>query len=231
MALHHENSKTRRKEKEIEQEHAERNAQLWDRRAETYDEQRFDYLRQMQMQLLGKLPLAPGQAVLDIGTGTGWAVRRMAAMLDQQGQFYGIDLAAGMLARAAAQSTAYPTAHFARANAEALPFRSGTFDLLICTNSFHHYLHPAQALAEMRRVLRPGGRLYLGDVTSDSLLGKTLDWRARRREPEHVRFYNTGEYQRLFAAAGLSYQPAPSGLWVFKIHVGEKEKEKDSTTL
>ena len=202
--------------------HTARNVQKWDRRADTYDDQLFNYLRYMQRRLIARLPLSPHQWVLDIGCGTGWAVRRIAALLEQQGQLFGIDLAPKILEKAAAQARDDPSVHYEQANSEALPFRADSFDLIICTNSFHHYLRPAQALGEMRRVLKPGGRLYLGDVTADSLLAKTLDWSARRREPEHVRFYTTPDYRHLFAEARLEYTAVSAGVPLFKVHVGEK---------
>jgi ubiquinone/menaquinone biosynthesis C-methylase UbiE len=56
-------------------------------------------------------------------------------------------------------------------DSERLPFAAETFDIVTCANSFHHYPHQDRAIAEMRRVLRPGGRLMVIDGYRDSLWG------------------------------------------------------------
>src|SRR4029078_12134027 len=52
-------------------------------------------------------------------------------------------------------------------DSERLPFAGGSFDVVTCAHSFHHYSHQGRAVAEMRRVLRPGGRLMLVDGHRD----------------------------------------------------------------
>lgn len=60
---------------------------------------------------------------------------------------------------------------FFNGDAEHLPFADASFDLLTCSNSFHHYPHQAAVVREFRRVLRPGGRLMIIDGFRDNLIG------------------------------------------------------------
>jgi len=206
--------------------HDELNAKKWDSRAETYDEKRFDYFRYMQKRLIALLPLKENLYFLDSGCGTGWAVRRVASLVNQRGEFYGIDISPNMIEKAKEHSQEYSKTYFNKANAGALPFQDTFFDLIICTNSFHHYLHPVRALQEIFRVLKPGGRIYIMDVTADGFITKMLDKVLKKREPEHVKFYSTQEYHHLFTGAGLEHiatQSILSPLNVhMKVHIGEK---------
>lgn len=60
-------------------EHTRLNERKWDSRAATYDRKRFDYFRWMQKRVVRLIDLRPGLHFLDIGCGTGWAVRYVAA--------------------------------------------------------------------------------------------------------------------------------------------------------
>ena len=60
---------------------------------------------------------------------------------------------------------------FVRGDAEHLPVESRRFDLVTCSHSFHHYPDQQAAVIEMRRVLRPGGRLMLADAFRDNVIG------------------------------------------------------------
>lgn len=204
-------------------EHAARNRRKWDARAETYDEKRFDYFRLLQSRLIDMLPLKPGLHFLDIGCGTGWAVRRVAIMVDQKGEFDGIDLSPNMARKAGARSRALGGVHFDVANAEALPFPANHFDLVICTNSFHHYLHPLNVLGQMFRVLKDGGRLYIADVTADNPLTRLLDAVTRMREPEHVRFYGTRDYHVLLLQSHFVHIGSRPVMSPWKVHIAEKK--------
>jgi ubiquinone/menaquinone biosynthesis C-methylase UbiE len=109
-------------------------------------------------------------AILDVGCGTGLFAARIRAALPQT-TVCGVDLVSAMLAQGQArwQSDARVTA--VQGDSERLPFASGAFDVVTCANSFHHYPHQDRAVAEMRRVLKPGGRLFLVDGCRDGLWG------------------------------------------------------------
>jgi len=202
--------------------HQERNIRKWDARAETYDKGRFDYFRWMQRKALKFLDARAGIHFLDLGCGTGYAVRSVASMVDCDGVFCGIDISPRMIEIARANSSSLKNVRFEVASAEELPLGAGFFDAVFCTNSFHHYLLPMRALEESRRVLRPGGRLCILDITADGPLGRWLDSRSRRREPEHVKFYSTAEYTKMFSAARLKVVTSRTILPPLKAHIAEK---------
>ena len=96
-----------------------------------------------------------GERVLDVACGAGYflqeAERRGLATS-------GIDIADAALARA---RTFAPKTAFHRGDAEAMPYADGSFDIVTCLGSLEHFIRPAAALEEMRRVLAPGGRAVI----------------------------------------------------------------------
>jgi ubiquinone/menaquinone biosynthesis C-methylase UbiE len=103
------------------------------------------------------------QKVLDVGCGTGL----MSATLAASGRrVVGVDLSAAMIARARRKKG--PQMEFVQGDAEKLPVEDGGFDAVVNLISFHHYPNPARAVAEFRRVLRPGGRLVLAAFDRNS---------------------------------------------------------------
>ena len=83
------------------------------------------------------------------------------------------------------------------------PVADGEFTAVLCTASFHHYPDPHRALAEMARVLEPGGRVVIGDGTSDLLAARLADGILRRVDRSHVRLDRTAELRALLAGAGF----------------------------
>ncbi len=109
--------------------------------------------------------------ILDVGCGTGVFAERMREALPNA-QIVGVDLVEGMLSRGHERWRKHQ-AHVApvQGDSERLPFASGSFDVVTCANSFHHYPHQDRAIKEMKRVLRPGGRLILVDGYRDAPWG------------------------------------------------------------
>jgi SAM-dependent methyltransferase len=105
--------------------------------------------------------------VLDVGCGTGVFASRIREALPNA-QVWGIDLVLGMLTKGAERWKRHADGICAiQADSERLPFDWGAFDVVTCANSFHHYPHQNRAVEEMRRVLKPGGRLMLVDGYRD----------------------------------------------------------------
>jgi len=109
--------------------------------------------------------LRPGMRLLDVGCGPGSITVGLAAAV-APGQVVGVDLDAGVLerGRALARERGVATARFERASAERLPFADGAFDAVFAHTLLEHVSEPARALAEMRRVLRPGGLIGVRDA-------------------------------------------------------------------
>ena len=110
-------------------------------------------------------------AILDVGCGTGVFASRISAA-SPRSTVWGVDLVSAMLVQGNARWRRDPE-HVAavQGDSERLPFPAGAFDVVTCANSFHHYPHQEVAVAEMHRVLKSGGRLFLVDGCRDGLWG------------------------------------------------------------
>ncbi len=95
---------------------------------------------------------APGR-LLDAGGGTGRVAEHLRPHVDE---IVVADISRGMLAQARAKSLAA-----ACAESERLPFADGAFERVLMVDALHHVIHQAQTVAELFRVLRPGGRLVI----------------------------------------------------------------------
>ncbi len=109
--------------------------------------------RQFIPDLLDRAAIEAGQSVLDVACGPGFTA---AGAAERGAQVRGLDFSAAMLAVARAR---HPALTFDHGDAEALPYADGTFDAVVSNFGIHHVPNPVNALAEARRVLRPGGRL------------------------------------------------------------------------
>ncbi len=109
--------------------------------------------------------MAPDDVVVDIGCGSGEAVRE-AALRVTRGRVIGIDPAPAML-RFARELTAdherQARIEYHEAPAEKLPVPDSTATVVLAINSMHHWQEPDAGLAEVQRILKPGGRLFLGE--------------------------------------------------------------------
>jgi ubiquinone/menaquinone biosynthesis C-methylase UbiE len=111
--------------------------------------------------LLDRLDLRTGDAVLDVACGPGSVTRPAAIDVGRSGRVTGIDLSGAMLTIARAKPVLPRAApiDYQQASADRLPVADADFDVATCQHGLQFFADPAAALTEMRRALRPGGRL------------------------------------------------------------------------
>ena len=166
----------------------------------------YTWLGFLQRNVLARIEWDKAGSLLDIACGGGLAVVESAHRLKEKDGFAcGCDISQGMLRRELGDRTEVPNAHFAAATAQSLPYCDNTFDVAMCTAAFHHFPQPVEALREVRRVLRPGGTLYVADPYRDLSIGVWVWDRLHRWfEKGHVQYYRTDQMQAFMREAGFA---------------------------
>lgn len=111
--------------------------------------------------LVAAAELKPGERVLDVACGTGLIARLAAKQVGSNGFVAGLDVNSGMLAVARSLEANPSAIKWYETSAEAIPLEDAAFDVVLCQMGLQFVTKKAQALKEMRRVLRRGGRLLL----------------------------------------------------------------------
>jgi ubiquinone/menaquinone biosynthesis C-methylase UbiE len=203
-------------------EHDKLTQKYFDKWAKNFEKMGFAF-QYFQKRVISIMNPKPHSTFLDLGCGTGWAVRYVSSLAGGQGCFIGIDISEKMIEKAKEIAKGVDNIIFYNANSEELPLENNYIDNIICTFSFHHYLHPEKALSEAFRVLKPKGRLYILDGTPDDFFTKWIDNVALKMQKEHVKQYNTIEFKQLFDNAGLKYLAGKTILlYPIKLHIAEK---------
>lgn len=154
--------------------------------------------------VLGLAAARRSDVALDVGTGAGFTALGLA---EGALRVIATDIAPEMLAqtRGLARRRRLRNLDLGLAVAEALPFADASFDIVSCRLAAHHFRDVPAALAEFRRVARPGGRVVVCDTVSpeDEAVAAYMHDLELRRDPSHVRDLAVSTWRRLLAEAGL----------------------------
>jgi arsenite methyltransferase len=118
-----------------------------------------------------------GDRVLDVGCGPGFYITELLEAVGREGAVVGVDISADMLAVAAKRAAGHGNVEFHEAGATSLPVPDASFERAVCIQVLEYVRDVPAALAEMHRVLRPGGRMLVWDVD-----WSTVSWHAIDRQ-------------------------------------------------
>lgn len=140
------------------------------------------------------------ERAIDVGTGAGTLALAMAPLV---GEVVGVDVVPELLR--AAERAAPANVTFAEADATALPFERALFDIAGTRRTLHHIARPELVVAELARVVRPGGTVLVEDQIApiDPLAALALDRFERSRDPSHTRLLPDADLRSLFDANEL----------------------------
>src|SRR5215510_2914510 len=145
-----------------------------------------------------RMDLRPGERVLDLGCGSGWATRLLARLVGEGpegfGQVVGIDISDEMIRQARTASKDFENILYVWGSAQQIPWEENFFDKMLSVESFYYYPDQDRALAELFRVLAPRGRMFiLINLYKDNPY--SLQWVDKLKVPVHVR--SSAEYIEL----------------------------------
>ena len=140
-------------------------------------------------QMIRRMALEPGERVLDLGCGTGWASRIVARLVATGpagfGQVVGLDISDEMIARAREASTEFENLLFVWGSAEKIPWEENYFDKVLSIEAFYYYPDQERVISELFRVMAPRARLYiLINLYRDNPYA--VRWAGRLKVPVHM---------------------------------------------
>jgi ubiquinone/menaquinone biosynthesis C-methylase UbiE len=148
---------------------------------------------------------AKNMLAIDLACGPGTYTRPLAARVRHA---IGADLTPAMVekARAEAARDGIANIEFVCADIYALPFADGAAGIVSCGYAFHHMTDPARALAEMARVLQPGGRVAITDIiVREGCDGDFQNCVERVRDPSHTSTQSVANFRTMIRDLGLSF--------------------------
>ncbi len=196
-------------------------------RLAAFGEKRVEGLRSRVVDLLDPLG---HEVALDAATGTGPFALALAPLVRR---VVGVDSVPEMLEQARRLAGDRANVSFVEGSVYELPLDSASFDIAAIVRTVHHLERPAAALAELTRVLAPGGRLAIIDqlVSEDTRDAELYEKLERMRDRAHVRTLPDSEMRELIVEAGLelthaSIEPEKRNLSVFLDLAGCEEPER-----
>jgi ubiquinone/menaquinone biosynthesis C-methylase UbiE len=184
------------------------------KQAEKYDSgNKGKHARSLYESVINKLDVLSFNNLLDVGCGTGNLLKLISTRYDVQ--ISGADLTPKMLN--IARIKLGDKADLKVGDSEELPFDNDKFDMVICTDSFHHYPHPEKVLAEIRRVLQQDGMLLIADPYTPTPLRQLVNLYFKLSRSGDVKIYPESDIRKLLEKAGfisIEYEHAGTNAFI-----------------
>ena len=148
--------------------------------------------------VIEKLNALDYSSLLDVGFGTGEVLSRIYS---EGVKFSGLDISPKMLD--IARKNLGENVDLRLGDSEELPWDDGSFDAVLCLNSFHHYPNPEKVLNEMNRVLKKGGKLVMADPWQSTPLRQLMNTFIHFNGGGDVRIYSESEICSLLTETGF----------------------------
>ncbi|BDA70630.1 methyltransferase type 11 [Calothrix sp. PCC 7716] len=185
--------------------------QEYDNIANIYDQRWNSYITKTLTYLKNWANISPQATVLDVGCGTG-EFESFILRDNPKQQITGVDISEQMLLVAKnkfqANSNLYPNVSFQIAGASSLPFANHSFDIIVSASAFHFFDDPVAALAEMKRVLKPDGKVFILDWCKDYFFCRLIDLYLKMFNSAHKCCYTQAEFHKLLTSANFNIQRA-----------------------
>lgn len=187
----------------------QKSKKAFNQQAVTYDQDmRGQHARSLYPILLEKISDISYHSALDLGCGTGEMIK-MILEQDAQKSLTGIDLSEKMLE--IAKGKLNDRAKLLLGDSEHLPFQDGTFDVVYCNDSFHHYPAPENVLAEVKRVLKTGGLFLMGDCWQPFIGRTIMNFYMKHSNEGDVKIYSEQEIRFMFEKYFINVQWEQAG--------------------
>jgi len=180
---------------EINEQYRNPDYSRWQRNLETEGREVYE----KRLAIVAAVALSPGQAVADVGAGTGLFTRLFAARVGPQGRVYAVDIARSFVDGNVQRARAARLENVVGIVSTQADTRleENSVDVAFICDAYHHFEEPKAMLASIRRALRPGGTLVIVDF--ERIPGTSPGWIL-----EHVRAGKEG-FRREIEAAGFRY--------------------------
>ena len=177
----------------------EKSRSAYNKKADDYDNtQDGRFTQEFKRLLVSEIKLKANANVLDVACGNGSLLSALNRKTPING--FGIDISDRMVANAAVRN---PKMEFQTAGCEAIPFGNASMDVITVCAAYHHFPDVAAFAKEARRVLKPGGTLYIADVYLPSVLRVIINPFVPLSKAGDVKFYSPKKIARTFEAVGF----------------------------
>lgn len=180
-------------------------SQQYDRLAAIYDQRWHTYLTNTLQFLKQWIAISKTDYILDVGCGTGYFEQLLLTENAQQ-SVVGVDISTEMLKIAKQKFSFHPNYQFHQTSVNNLPFDNGYFDLVVSASAFHYFEQPQIALLEMKRVVKPQGKIIILDWCRDYLSCRIFDYILKRFDSAYHQCYTQAELHQLLTLTSLKIE-------------------------